>query len=118
MRISDWRSDVCSSDLLQRRELLRVASQLSDEVGKSFAEAMPQELIQGRLVRAVDMTSGRHALIERSRDFTLVPWRPVLERHIGQSVSGIMREGGINWTIGRQRRGPTISRSDEQTSDL
>ena len=94
---------------LQRRELLRVASQLSDEIGKPFAEAKPQESIQGRLVRAVHMTSGRQALVERSRDFTLVPWRPVMERHIGKSVSGIMRDGGIGWTFGRQRSGPSIS---------
>lgn len=94
---------------LQRRELLRVVRQLSGEIGKPFAEAKPPEQIQGRLVRAVDMTSGRHALVERSRDFTLVPWRPVMERHIGRSVSGIMREGGISWTFGRQRSGPSIS---------
>jgi len=94
---------------LQRRELLRVAGQLSEELGKPFAEVQPHEPIQGRLVRAVEMTNDRHALIERSRDFTLVPWRPVLERHIGKNVSGIMRESGINWTIGRQRSGPTIS---------
>src|SRR3546814_8379086 len=124
MRISDWSSDVCSSDLwlvaeqlaeeqdgrtvyrpnmlasLKRRELLRVADQLSSEVGKPFAEAKLQEPIQGRLVRAVDMTSGRHALVERSRDFVLVPWRSVMERHIGKSVSGIVRDGGIGWTFG------------------
>jgi type IV secretory pathway VirD2 relaxase len=94
---------------LQRRELLRVAGQLSDELGVPFAEVRPNEQVNGRLVRAVDMASGRHALIERSRDFTLVPWRPVLERHIGKPVSGIMRDGGINWTIGRQRSGPSIS---------
>ncbi|MCW0199882.1 relaxase/mobilization nuclease RlxS [Sphingopyxis sp.] len=94
---------------LQRRELLRVADQLSGEVGKPFVEAKPQEPIQGRLVRGVDMASGRHALVERSRDFTLVPWRPVMERHIGKSVSGIMREGGVSWTFGRQRSGPNIS---------
>lgn len=94
---------------LQRRELLRVASRLSEEVGKSFAEAMPQERIRGRLVRVVEMTSGRHALIERSRDFTLVPWRPVMERHVGKNVSGIMREGGISWSFGRERSGPSIS---------
>lgn len=94
---------------LQRRELLRVARQLSEEIGKPFTEAKPPEQIQGRLVRAVDMTSGRHALVERSRDFTLVPWRPVMERHIGKSVSGIMREGGISWTFGRQRSGPSVS---------
>jgi type IV secretory pathway VirD2 relaxase len=94
---------------LQRRELMRVARPLSEEIGKPFAEAKPQEPIQGRLVRAVDMTSGRHALVERSRDFTLVPWRPVMERHIGKNVSGIMHDGGISWTFGRQRGGPTIS---------
>jgi len=55
------------------------------------------------------MTSGRQALIERSRDFVLVPWRPVMERHIGKGVSGIVRDGGISWTFGRQRSGPSIS---------
>lgn len=101
-----YRRDMLAS--LQRRELLRVASQLSDEVGKPFVEMKAQDLIQGRLVRAVDMTSGRQALIERSRDFTLVPWRPVRERHIGKNVSGIMRDGGISWSFGRQRSGPNI----------
>jgi len=94
---------------LQRRELMRVAGQLSDELGKPFAEAKAGERIEGRLARSVEMASGRHVLIERSRDFTLVPWRPVLERHVGKAVSGIMRDSGINWTFGRQRSGPTIS---------
>ena len=94
---------------LQRRELMRVAGQLSDELGKPFTEAGQHQQVAGRLVRAVEMNSGRHALIERSRDFTLVPWRPVLDRHVGKNVSGIMRDSGINWTFGRQRAGPTIS---------
>lgn len=94
---------------LQRRELLRVAGQLSDELGKPFAEPGPTERIEGRFSRAVDMASGRYALIERARDFTLVPWRPMLDRYVGKSVSGIMRENGISWTLGRQRSGPTIS---------
>src|SRR3546814_2084088 len=57
---------------LQRRELLSVAGQLLEEVGKPFVEAKPQEQIRGHLVCAVDLTSGRYALVERSRDFTLV----------------------------------------------
>lgn len=95
--------------VLQRRELLRAAGRLSDELGKPFAEVRPNEPIQGRLVRAVELHGGRHALIKRSRDFTLVPWRPVLERHVGKTVSGVMREGGISWTFGRQRSGPSIT---------
>ncbi len=94
---------------LQRRELLRVAGRISNELGKPFGESAKGARIEGVLVRPVEMASGRHALIERSRDFTLVPWRPVLDRHVGKPVAGIMREGGINWTLGRQRGAPTIS---------
>ena len=94
---------------LQRRELLRVAGQISEELAKPFREAKPGDRIDGRLVRTVEMASGRHALVERSRDFTLVPWRPVLDRQLGKPVAGIMRDGGINWTVGRQRSGPSIS---------
>ena len=93
---------------LQRRELLRIAGQLSDETGLVFRETQRSDRIEGLLKRRVDMTSGKFAMIEKSREFTLVPWRPVLEKHIGKSVSGIMRGNGISWTIGRGRGGPSI----------
>jgi len=94
---------------LQRRELLRVACQLSDELGLPFVEAKAGSRIEGRFARAVEMASGRYALIERSRDFTLVPWRSVLAPHVGKSVAGVMRGNGINWMVGRTRTGPSIS---------
>ena len=94
---------------LQRRELLRVAGQLSDELGLRFVEVAPSERIEGVLKRSVDLTSGRFALIEKSREFTLVPWRPVLERQIGKHVSGMMRGNSISWGFGRGRKGPEIS---------
>lgn len=94
--------------VLRRRELNRIAGQLSDELGLSYAEAKPGERIEGVYRRPVELASGRYALIEKSREFTLVPWRPVLERHLDKQVSGIMRGDSINWTIGRQR-GPSIS---------
>src|SRR3546814_6912425 len=104
-----YRRDMLAT--LQRRELLLGASQLSDEVGKSFAEAMPQELIQGRLVRAVDMTSGRHALIERSRDFTLVPWRPVLrsEEHTSE-LQSLMRISYAVFCLKKKKTDPAVPR--------
>jgi type IV secretory pathway VirD2 relaxase len=94
---------------LQRRELLRVAQGLSEELGLPFAEPKVGERIDGIYRQSVDALSGRYALIERSRDFTLVPWRPVLDRHAGKAVSGIMRDTGVSWTLGRQRSGPSIS---------
>ena len=94
---------------LRRRELSRVAGQLSDQLGQAYAEARPGERIDGVYRRPVELASGRYALIEKSREFTLVPWRPVLDRHIDKQVSGIMRGDSISWTIGRQRSGPSIS---------
>lgn len=96
-------------ETLRRRELLRIAERLSTEIGKPFAEASARTRIEGRLVRVVEATSSRYALVERSRDFTLVPWRSVMERQIGRNVTGIMRDSGISWTFGRQRSGPSIS---------
>jgi type IV secretory pathway VirD2 relaxase len=94
---------------LQRRELLRVAGELSGELGKPFAEMQVGEAIEGRLVRKIDLVSGRFALVERSREFTLVPWRSVLERHIGKQANGIMRAEGVSWRLSRGRSGPEIS---------
>ncbi|API57889.1 conjugal transfer protein TraI [Tardibacter chloracetimidivorans] len=94
---------------LQRRELLRVAGQLADELKMPFGEAVEGTRIDGVYRRSVDLVSGRFALIERARDFTLVPWRPVLERQVGKSVAGLMRGDGISWSIGRGRSGPGIS---------
>ncbi|MER9770473.1 relaxase/mobilization nuclease and DUF3363 domain-containing protein [Mesorhizobium sp. M0189] len=95
--------------MLRQRELNRVAGQLSDELGLSYSEAQPGDRIEGRLRRSIDLASGKYVIVEKAREFTLVPWRPVLDRSIGKEVSGVMGAEGISWTIGRQRSGPSIS---------
>src|SRR3546814_3722135 len=120
MRISDWSSDVCSSDLrirlranaimmLQRRELLRAGDELAGELGKPFVEMRAGESIEGRLLRRVDLASGRFVLVEHSRELTLLQWRPVLDRQIGRPIAGGMRSDGVSWSCGRGRSGPQIS---------
>ena len=95
---------VVSKDVLvslQRREFVQMTGDLSRAIAKPFTEARPGELIEGKLRQAVATGMGKFAVVERSRDFTLVPWRDVLEKHVGKDVSGIMRSAGINWSIGR-----------------
>ena len=94
---------------LQRRELLRVADRLSDELDLAFTEAKSGDRIEGVLRRRIDLSSGRFALVQKSREFTLVPWRPMLERELGKHIGGVLRDGGVKWQIGRDRSGPTIS---------
>ena len=95
--------------MLQRRELLRVGDELAGELGKPFVEMRAGNAIEGRLLRHVDLASGRFAVVEKSREFTLVPWRPVLDRQIGRPVSAVMRSDGVSWSFGRGRGGPQIS---------
>jgi type IV secretory pathway VirD2 relaxase len=90
-------------DTLRQRELQHAGKQIGDEIGKRFEPARIGERIEGKIARRVDLESGSYALVERSRDFTLVPWRDVLERNIGKTSSGIVRPGGISWQFGRGR---------------
>jgi hypothetical protein len=56
----------------------------------------------------VQVGDRKFALVEHSLEFSLVSWRPVLERQIGREISGVVRGGWISWTIGRERSGPSI----------
>jgi len=94
---------------LRQRELRALGAQLSKELGLDFDWTGTGEQISGICRRRVDTSSGSYALVERSREFSLVPWRPELERAIGREISGRIRSsGGISWTLGRERSGPEI----------
>lgn len=95
-------------DTLRRRELMRVTEKLSDELELRFVETKMGEQIEGTLRKRVDMASGRYALVAKSKEFTLVPWRSALDRHVGKQVTGIFRGDRTNWTLQRGRSGPTI----------
>ena len=94
--------------MLQRRELLRAGDDLAGELGKPFVEARAREAIEGRLVRRVDLASGRFALVEKSREFTLVPWKPGLERQLGKTIAGRVGSNAIDWHVARGRSGPNL----------
>jgi type IV secretory pathway VirD2 relaxase len=101
-----YRSDM--DHRLRRAELRAMAARLSKELGLDFAEPEAGERISGIVRSRVNLNSGSFAVVQNSREFTLVPWRPVLERRLGREVSGIVRSSGsISWTFGRER-GPEI----------
>jgi hypothetical protein len=42
-------------------------------------------------------------MIDDGLGFSLVPWRPALEQHIGRHISGIaMPDGGVDWSFARK----------------
>ena len=89
---------------LERRELAEVSARMTRETGLDYAETKPGDRITGTYRRMLTLSSGRFALIERARDFSLVPWRPVLERAKGQAVTGVVGGEGISWSVGLKAR--------------
>ena len=52
----------------------------------------------------VTLASGRFVMIDDGIGFQLVPWRPALDQHLGQHISGTMTPGGgVDWSLGRGR---------------
>ena len=88
---------------LQRSALRAAGAAEAATNGKAFVPAHPGERIDGTFTKTVDLAAGRFALVGRSKEFTLVPWRPALEGQRGRSVSGVVGPGGIDWDSGRKR---------------
>jgi type IV secretory pathway VirD2 relaxase len=88
---------------LRRREVSATADRLSKELGKPFAEPIDSERVEGVYRRPVHLASGKFAVIEKSKEFTLVPWRPVLERQRGKLVGGVMRGSSVSFDFTKKR---------------
>jgi type IV secretory pathway VirD2 relaxase len=88
---------------LRRRELDGAATKLADETGLAYRPSSEGEYVTGNFRRRVVLASGRFAMIDDGLGFQLVPWRPALEQHLGQHVSGIMMPGGgVEWSFARK----------------
>ncbi len=88
---------------LERRDLSSAAKKLSATLGKAYLGVDGAARINGTYREAIERPSGKYAIIERAKDFSLVPWRGILERNRGKSVSGIMRSNTISWTLNKGR---------------
>ena len=103
--LGDVRADMTQANLdeLTRKDLGEAGKSLSDKFGKPYSFAPASGRLRGTYHGAVERPSGKFAIIERSKDFTLVPWRTVLERNLGKSVSGVIKGQTISWSLTKGR---------------
>jgi hypothetical protein len=89
---------------LERLEVERVGHEMAKERALTYMPANAGEYVSGHLAGVASLVSGRFAMIENGLGFQLVPWQPILEKRIGQYITGLQRDdGGIEWTLGRNR---------------
>jgi type IV secretory pathway VirD2 relaxase len=86
---------------LARREVERVGRKLAAERGLAFQSIHDGQTVRGKLLGSARLASGRFAMIDDGLGFSLVPWRPVLDKEIGRQIMGVMRGGDISWQFGR-----------------
>lgn len=100
----DWRAKPDLLAKLERQEVSRRGEAMSKDRGLPFRMPEPGEAVRGKLVDSLQLASGKFAVIEGHMDFSLVPWRPVMERYRGQDIAGTVEMGGnISWQLGRGR---------------
>lgn len=88
---------------LRAREIERIGGELAASKNLPFRAAADGETIAGKFTGTVQLLSGKFALVEQSHEFTMVPWRPVIDRQLGREVSGVVQGGSVSWQLGRQR---------------
>lgn len=88
---------------LREREVARVGAEMAATKALPFRAAVDGETVSGKFSGTMQLASGKFAVVEKSHEFTLVPWRPVIDRQLGREVAGIVQGGSVSWQLGRQR---------------
>ena len=73
---------------LQQREVTQVARKLQKELGLEYQPTAAGEAIKGRITKSLKLASGRFAVLQKGKAFSLVPWRKTtkLKNSIGISL--------------------------------
>jgi Protein of unknown function (DUF3363) len=87
---------------LRTRDLDGAAAAIESETGLTYRRAVDGERVAGVYRRSLMLASGRFAMLDDGIGFTLVPWRPVVERRVGQSVCALVHGEHVSWEFGRK----------------
>jgi hypothetical protein len=96
-----YRRDLLAT--LREREVARAGAEMAVNKNLPFRAAKDGEAIRGKFTGTVQLSSGKFAVVEQAHEFTLVPWRPVIDGQLGKKVMGIVQGGSVSWQLGRQR---------------
>lgn len=101
-----FRSDLV--DQLERRELRAAAANIGRESGRAFREHALGDHVEGICRGPVQAGDRKFAMVEHSLEFSLVLGGRCWSGRSGGRYRALVRGGGISWTIGRERSGPSI----------
>ncbi|MGC6499867.1 MAG: DUF3363 domain-containing protein [Henriciella sp.] len=86
--------------ILVRTDQSHTEAKLARQGGRHAMHLKTGDTFDGRYEAAVDLGNRRLAVIGNEKAFTLVPWRPEIERHHGREMIVQRTAKGVSWTIG------------------
>jgi hypothetical protein len=90
---------------LRGREIDTTAKTIAAETGMAYRPLADGERATGVYRRNVQLASGRFAMLDDGMGFSLVPWKPVIEQRLGQTMTAVVRGSSVTWDMGRRQLG-------------
>ena len=90
-------------EALEQLDLMDAGQSLSREYDKPYKPAAASGKVSGIYRKAIERPSGKYVVIEKSKEFTLVPWRQTIDRNLGRSVTGVIKGQTTSWTLTKGR---------------
>jgi len=80
---------------LRERELEQAARDIAAETGLTHRAVVEGQRVTGIYRRSLILASGRYALLDDGMEFSLVPWKPVIECRLGQRLAATLQTAGF-----------------------
>ena len=88
---------------LRHRELAQAAKSIAAETGLKHRPAADGLRVAGIYRRSVMLASGRYAMLDDGMGFSLVPWRPVLDKRLGKQAEVTVLGNSQSWKFGKNQ---------------
>jgi type IV secretory pathway VirD2 relaxase len=89
-------------DRLRGREMSAAVKAIERETGLKHQPVVDGQRVAGIYRKPVNLVSARFAMLQDGMGFSLVPWRPVIEKKIGKELTAVLRGDSVSWEVGRR----------------
>ena len=97
------RLDQSVLDDLETRDLASAGKAYGTSSYRDYVPAEGSGRVSGKYVGVINRPSGKYAVLEKSLEFTLVPWRENMDKQLGRELSGELRSRTFSWSVERGR---------------
>lgn len=96
--------NIGQKQLLAIKEQQTAAASIAAKSRRAFVYLESGKSLQGIYEKPIDLAQGRFAIVDtKSKEFTLVPWRPELEKYRGKEMMIRGTNKGVGWSLGRKK---------------